>query len=261
MPEYRPSRRRFLLGAASLAATAGLAGCQGGQKASLEPHLPADRLRESGWRQVSDVDEEATEEVEVAGTIQQVHLETKADVYENDRPTRRLAERFGVDASESAVVPAASFVAAKARVDPPVTELFALSDSVLTRAMDAAEEQVERQLRENGFTDIRRVEAGTLDVEAGATAHHRVYRADYAYESFEVDYEGRPVVVDPGTFTVEAQLGAWPYRGLFVTGAGVYPGEPGHLTVTARGTSRELALGLQPERYRADVRGLIRLVS
>ncbi len=260
MTEYRASRRRFLLGAASLAATAGLAGCQGGPTPPLEPELPADRLSEAGWRQVADVDEEAAEEVEVAGTTQEVHIRAKADVYENDRPVRRLADRFDVDASEAAV-PAESFVAAKARVDPPVTRLLSVSDSVLTRAMDVAEGHVKRQLRENGFANVRRVEAGTLDIETGETAAHRVYRADYPYESFEVAYQGRPVSVDPGEFTIEAQLAAWPYRGLFATGAGVYPGEPGELTVTARGVTRELSLDLQPKRYRDGVRELIRLVS
>lgn len=259
MIEDRPTRRQVLLGTAGLVAMTGLAGCQG-TSAPLEPRLPADRLEAAGWRQIADIDEETSEEIELAGTTQEVHVETKADVFENVHPVQRVAERFEVDVDDS-TVPAAVFLAAKTRIDPPVTRLLGISETALARAVDAAEGQAKQQLREQGFTNIRRIDQGTLEIEAGASATHRVYQADYHYESFEVTYEGHPISVDAGVFTVEAQLAVWPYRGLLVTGAGFYPGEEGQLTVTVHGTTRELSLDLRPGRYRDDVRELIQLVS
>lgn len=259
MPADHLSRRQLLLGTASLATVSGLAGCQG-SPASLEPRLPATRLRDAGWRQVADIDEATAEEIEFAGTTREVRVETRAEVYENQRAVERIADRFDVDRGDVAV-PGELFVAAKASVDPPVTRLLGVSDAVLERAMDAAEGQAKQQLRDQGFTNVRRVDDGTLDIEAGGTANHRVYRADYPYESFELSYDGHPVTVHSGEITVEAQLAVWPDRGLLVTGAGVYPAEVGRLTVSARGVTRELALELEPERYRRGCRQLITLVS
>ena len=257
MTAQRPTRRQFLAGAAS-AALAGLAGCQA-STASLDPRLPADRLAEAGWEQFETVDETATEEFEVAGTTQQVTVRTKADLYQNARPAERIADRFGVDADE-AVFPAAVLIAGKARVDPPVTRLLGVSETALVQALDAAERQAKRELHAQGFRDVRRVSAGPLEVEAGPTARHRRYLADYPYEAFEVVYEGVPVTVEAGSFTLEAQLAVWPYRGLLATGAGIYPGEPGEFTARARGTTRTVELGLEPGRFRTDVRGLIRAI-
>lgn len=259
MNEDRPTRRQVLLGAGSLLALSGLAGCQGAP-GSLEPRLPVARLAETGWRQIADIDEATSEEVDLGGTTQEVHVETKADIYENVRPVEQVAERFEVDAEQS-TVPAAVFLAAKTRVDPPVTRLLGVSETALARAVDAAEGQATQQLREQGFKNIRRIDQGSLEIEAGATATHRVYRADYPYESYVVTYQGHPITIEPGVITLEAQLAVWPYRGLLVTSAGLYPGEEGQLTVTVQGTTRELSLGLQPDHYREDVQELIQLVS
>lgn len=260
MSDGRQTRRGFLRGAAGLAATATLAGCSAQATGSLDPHVPPSRLGDA-WELRDEIDESATETVRIAGTTQRVQLDVRAEVYVNDTPLERLAERLDVATAETETAPAETFVAAKARVDPPITRLLGFSQALMGQAVDAAEDQAKRQLREAGFRNIRRVESGTLTVDAGPEATHRVYRADYPYEAFQVDYEGRPLTVDAGTFTVEAQLAAWPYRGLLVTGAGVYPGEPGELVVSAQGQTREIDLGFEPERYREDVRGLIKAIS
>lgn len=260
MSDARQTRRRFLVGTASLAAAVGLAGCQAGRRVALEPHVPASAVDERGWRQVADIEDEQSGTIPVSGTTQRVDVRLKADVYEHDRSVRRLAERFEVEA-EDVELPAAAFVAAKAHVDPPVTRLFALSDRILTTAMDALEAQAKRQLHEQGFRKVRRVSEDRLAVETGAKAPHRVYRAEYPYDAFEVTVEGQPVHVEAGVLPVEAQLAAWPYRDVVATGAGVYPSEVGQLTVTVSGTRREVSLDLDPERYRRDVRILTRQVS
>lgn len=260
MSDGRQTRRQFLRGAAGLAAATTVAGCTARAAGSLEPHVPASTLGDA-WTLLSEIDESASETVEVAGRTQRVDLDVRADVYVNDDPVRKLADRLDVDSAETETAPAETFVAAKARVDPPITRVLGLSRALMDQAITALEAQAKRQLREEGFRNVRRVESGTLAVDAGPTATHRTYRADYPYDAFQVDYEGRPLTVDAGTFTVEAQLAAWPAAGLLVVGAGVYPGEPGTLVVTARGTTREIDLAFEPARYREDVRGLIASIS
>lgn len=259
MNESPQTRRQIMTGALGIGITA-LAGCQTARNASLEPAVPSALLAESGWKQLDDIDEEMTEQIEVAGTTQEVHVESKADIYGNDRVVRRVAERFDADPDEIDV-PGETFVAAKVRVDPPLTRLLGISDSFLSQAMDAAERQAKSQLRQQGFRNIERVEEQSIEVKTGQTATYRLYRAEYPYDSFDVTYQGQPVTVHSGTFTIEAQIAVWPYRGLLATGEGVYPGETGQVTVEASGVTRQVDLKLQPATYRDDIRGLIRSIS
>lgn len=261
MSDTRLTRRRVLRGAAGLAGAASLAGCSAQAAASLEPRLPASRLHEAGWYLEEEIDETTTETVDIGGTTQRVELEVLADVYANDGPVERAADKLGVDQAHLADLPGEAFVAAKARLDPPVHRLASVSSSFLVRAMDLAEAEAERSLEDQGFRDVRRLHDGTLRTEAGSTARHRVYRADYPYDAFETTHAGHEVRAEPGRFTVEAQLAVWPAGGLLVSGAGVYPGEAGELAVSIGGDRGTLHLGFEPERYREDVRGLIRQIA
>lgn len=253
-----PSRRAFLAGAAGLAATVGLAGCT--TSGSLDPNLPAAQLASAGWTQVATVEEQAQEEVDVIGRPQRVKVEAKGEAYENNGPVRELSRRYDIDADTS-TIPAMGFIAAKARMNPPITRLLSISDSIMNHAVDLAEERALRALRERGFEDVHRVEQQSLDIQAGPSADHRVYRASYPYEAFEVTFQNRPVTVEAGTLDVEAQLGVWPYKGLLTTGAGLYPAEQGDLTLTYGGLTKELSLGLTPKDYKKEVRGLITVIS
>lgn len=253
------TRRQVMAGVLSLGMTA-LAGCQTARAASLEPAVPSAMLEASGWEHLDDIDEELTERIEVAGRTQEVHVESNADVYGNDRVVRRTADRFDVD-SEAIDVPGEAFIAAKARVDPPLTRLLGISDAFLSQAMNAVERQAKGRLRQQGFRNIERVEERSIEVETGQTATHRTYRAEYPYESVDVGYRGQPVTIRSGTFTIEAQVAVWPYEGLLVAGEGLYPGEPGELQVEVDGHTRQFDLALQPSTYRDDIRGLIRSIS
>lgn len=259
MTAERPTRRQFLLSATALAATMALAGCQA-RAASLDPEVPEDRLADTGWQHVADIDEATAETIDIAGTSQRVQVRTRAELYENDQPVRRVVEQFGGDA-EAIDIPAELFIAAKARTDPPLIQLLARSETAMKHIMDIAERKAKHQLHQQGMRNVRRVDDGSLDIVAGGTALHRRYRADYPYDSFRTTYKGVPISVETGVFTLEAQLAVWPFRDLLVTGAGVYPGEPGHLTITVQGTTHDLPLALRPKRYRQNVRTLIRHVT
>ena len=258
MAPAHPSRRSFIAGAAGLAATVGLAGCT--TAGSLDPNLPGSKLASDGWRQVANVEERTQETVDLLGRPQRITLEARGEAYENNRPAQELARRYGVEADDS-TIPAMGFIAAKARMKPPITRILSFSDRVMTHAVDLAEERALRALNDRGFEDVHRVETDTLDILAGPTGDHRTYRASYSYETFEVRFRGRPVTVQAGTFDVEAQLGVWPYRGLLTTGAGLYPAEPGDLMLRSGGFTKEFSLQLEPDRYREQVRRLITMIS
>ena len=258
MAHTDPSRRAVLVGAAGLAATVGLAGCT--TTGSLDPKLPAAQLASAGWTQVATVEERAQEEVDLVGRPQRVTVEAKGEAYENSGPARELSRRYDVDADTS-TIPAMGFIAAKARMNPPITRLLSLSDRIMDHAVDLAEERALRALRDRGFENVRRVEQDDLDIRAGPTADHRTYQAKFPYEAFAVTYRNRAVTVEDGTLDVEAQLGVWPYKGLLTTGAGLYPAEKGDLTLTYGGLTKEFSLELEPESYREEVRELITVVS
>lgn len=258
MARDRPTRRGFLAGAAT-ATLATLAGC-GAKPASLDPKVPVNKLQAGTWRMVTEVEEQTTEEINLAGNTQRVRVKAKAEAYRNEDPFRNLVERYNLD-TDHASLPTTGFVAAKARVKPQLARLAVLSDVLRDLAVDRAEDRAKRELRERGFKDVRKVEETSLEIAAGPTADHRTYRAEYPYDAFEVTVRGRRVTVQAGSITVETQLGIWPYRDLLTTGAGVYPAESGTLTVEAFGTRRDIDLDFKPDRYRNDVRELITQVS
>lgn len=253
-----PSRRTFLAGTAGLAATVGLAGCIA--TGSLDPTLPGAHLASAGWTRVATIDERVRRAVDVLGHPQRVTVEARGEAFENTDPAQELASRYGIDADVS-TIPALGFIAAKARMKPPITRLLDLSDRVMLHAVDLAEDRARRALADRGFQDVRRIETDSLDIRTGPTADHRTYRATYPYEAFEVRARGRTVTVDAGTLDVEAQLGVWPHQGLLTTGAGLYPAEKGNLTLRYGGFTKDLSLELEPDRYREEVRGLIAMVS
>lgn len=254
------TRRGYLGGIAGAIATAGIAGCSARGRASLEPDVPKHVLREGGWEKVSDHEERVQTEVPVGESTRQVSVHAKADTYQNPEPKAEIAELFGID-PKRAEVPAEAFVAAKARPNPPVTRLLALSDSLLDRVLDEGEHRAKAQLREAGFTDIERAHEGRITVNTGETAAHRRYRATYEYGERTTTYRGTEVRLEPGSFDVEAQLAVWPRGGLLVSGAGAYPGETGSFHVEARGRTHELSPEFAPKAYRKDVRTLIEAVS
>lgn len=112
-----------------------------------------------------------------------------------------------------------------------------------------------------GFRGHQNGRGGLLEIAAGPTADHRTYGAEYPYAAFEVTVRGRPVTVEAGSITVEAQLGLWPYRDLLTDGAGVYAAESGTLTVTALRARRKIELEFEPDRYRRAVHVPITRVS
>lgn len=258
MARDRPTRRGFLARAAT-ATLAPLAGC-GAARASLDPKLPATKLQTGTWRKVTEVEEQTTEEIALAGRTRRVRVKARAEAYRNVEPYRDLAERYNVD-TDLASLPTTGFLAAKARIEPQLARLAVLSDVLRDLAVDRAEDRAKQELRKRGFENVRKVEESSLEIAAGPTADHRTYRAEYPYDAFDVTVRGRPVTVEAGSIAVETQLGIWPYRDLLTTGAGIYPAESGRLLVTARGYQREIDLDFDPERYRSDVRELITLVS
>lgn len=254
-----PTRRGFLVGAAGLAGTTSLAGC-GTLSGSLEPQLPPQTLQEGGWQLVTEIEEQVQEAVEIAGSEQTVRVTAKGEAYRNDEAVTELSDKYDVD-TERTSLPTTGFIAAKARIEPQLARLLALSDTVRDLAVDRAEQRAKRELRERGFRNIHKVEDGELEIAAGPTADRRIYRGDYPYESFEISVRGQPVTVEPGSVAVEAQLAVWPYRGLLTTGAGVYPAESGTLTARVAGVTRQVSLEFDPASYRESVRGLITQIS
>lgn len=252
-----PSRRAFL-GTAATATAAALAGCTGEQP-SLEPRVPEDALREDGWQRVDDVEQRVREQIDLPIVQPTVEMHMRGTVYANRRPVERAAQQFDVE-NPPFQPPPAQFTPMKMETNPPVHRLTGVSNTLNEQLVDQVEQRAMEQLGEN-MRNVRRVDEGTLDVEAAGSAVHRRYRGEYVYQRDQVQVDDRTITLEPGTFEIEAQLAVWPYEGLLALATGVYPGETGTVELSVRGSTQERSLGLRPQRYRQSVRNLITLVS
>lgn len=252
--------RRAFLGTVTTVATAALAGCTGGDRPPLEPHVPERALEADGWRHVEDIEERAREDVELPVVEPTVEMRMRGTVYANPRPTQRVSQQFDVE-NLPFQPPPAQFIPMKMETDPPVHRLTGVSNTLNEKLLDRIEERAMEQLGDNGLQNLRRVDEGSLDIDAADTAVHRRYRGEYRYGRTRTEIAGQPVTVEPGTFEIEAQLAVWPYDGLLALAGGAYPGESGSVVLTADETTRDVALQLRPQQYRRSVRELTTLVS
>lgn len=250
--------RRTFLGAVATAATASVAGCTG-EKPPMEPRIPRSALEEDGWEHVDEIDERTREQIELAGIERTVEFQARGDMYENTRPEQQVRQQFNLE-NPPFEPPPAQFMPMKVDMDPSLHRLSGISNRINQRLLNRLDEEIMDQLREDGFRNVRRVSEDDLDVRHAGTAVHRRYRAVYEYDRQRTEIQGQPVVVEPGTFEIEAQLAVWPYDGLLAVAGGGYPGESGELDVTVNGDTRELELELQPREYRRSVRELITLL-
>jgi hypothetical protein len=259
MPE-NTSRRAFL-GAATTAATAALAGCLGGgEQPPLEPQVPASALEEDGWRHVDDIEQRTREPVQLGPVEQTVEIRARGKVYANPRPIQRVRQQLGLE-NPPFQPPPAQFFAMKMQTDPPVHRLTGVSNTLNEQLLDQAESQAMSEFGGERIQNLRRVDQGELDIEAAGTAVHRRYRGEAVYERNQTQIQGQPVVLEPGTFDIEAQLSLWSDEGLVAIAGGAYPGEPGTIDLTANGSTQTVELGLRPQQYRQSVRELTTLVS
>ncbi|WP_101297701.1 DUF6517 family protein [Halegenticoccus soli] len=185
------------------------------------PAVPGDRL--AGWRPI----EESTETPFSTGFFA---VTAHAAVYEDADLRASIRERTGADRTWRI------FLAGRLVLTPPIPVTAALERLVASRTAEG----FARQLRDRGFSSVRRTGARSFPVdgvEARLTAYDAVCETGDA------------------TLAVEAQVAVWRDGGEFLFAGGAHP-----TAVREADDATAAALGelLRPEAFRDELFGLIR---
>jgi hypothetical protein len=258
-------RRRFL-GASSVAATVGLAGC-GFLGEALgrvpPPEVPADLLEAGGWREDETESGEVFTQEYAAGTVTARGHTVR---YQNEALEREIAEKtLGAVTGQLSV-----FFATRIEFDPELDDLpLGIGrDEVLARTKRAAKSDFETEMRADGLTDIGIRDESTLEVDSGETADLVRYGALYPVDDFGFTVTGGETITLEGEpVPVRGWLAVWyddAVESTLVSGA-VHAAENYTDTIEKELSSAldmrlGIDLGLTPTAYQEEAFGLMRSV-
>ena len=253
-------RRRFLAGAVA-AGVAGLAGCGTAAGTVRPPRLPEDRLDDGGWERTNAETAEVFSRT-VAGT--EVSATAVTRVFD-DAALRAAVREKTLGALDA---PLSNFFASRIAFSPNLADVPVESarEELAARASEVAATQFESRLESAGLSEISATDAGTLAVATGEDADRTEYEAVFAFDSLSFDVRGETVSIEGGRVAVEGLLATWVHDGGLLVAGGAYPAENFARTVdtdlsTAITVSVDVDLGLTPEAYAEEVRGLVTRVE
>ena len=254
-------RRDFLAvtGAGTLAA---LAGCSSALGSVAAPEVPTDSLESGGWVQRDESQETVFEE-----SYGPLTLEAKSHtlVYGNQALRSEIREKTlgRVDGQM------AMFAATRIQFSPNLADLPGdiATETIIDQTESAARSQFVSQMEDAGLADVRQTDTGTLAVDTGEDARLTTYEATFAVEevSFPVTDE-QSVALPESSITVAGDLAVWKHGESVLVAGGAYPAENVDQTVTedlseAISVTVDIDLGLEPSRYRENVRSLMKAVE
>lgn len=255
-------RRRDFLAVTGAGAFATLAGCSSALGSVAAPTVPADRLESGGWVQRDESQETVFEE-----TYGPVTLEAKSHtlVYGNQALRTEIKEKtLGEVDGQMAM-----FAATRIQFSPNLADLPGGigTETILDQTESAARTQFVTQMEEAGLEDVEQVDTGTLAVDSGEDARLTNYEATFAVDEVQFpvsDDEG--VTLPASAITVAGDLAVWKHGESVLVSGGAYPAENVEQSVTeelseAITVTVDVDLGLEPDRYREDVRGLVKAVE
>ncbi|UIO99694.1 DUF6517 family protein [Halobaculum sp. CBA1158] len=253
-------RRQFLAGAVA-AGVAGLAGCGAASGTVRPPSLPEDRLDEGGWERTRADTEEVLSR-SVAGTDVTATAVTR--VYD-DAALRADVREKTLGALDA---PLSNVFASRVAFSPNLADvpLESAREELAARAGEVAREQFESQLSSAGLTDVSASDGGTLTVETGEDATLTEYSAAFEFDAFSAEVRDETVTVEGGSVAVDGLLASWVHDGGLLIAGGAYPAENVARTAEeelseAITVSIDVDLGLTPDAYREEVRGIVTRVE
>ncbi|MFB6156031.1 MAG: hypothetical protein ABEJ22_09055 [Haloferacaceae archaeon] len=254
-------RRRFLAAAGSLG-IASLAGCAAVSGSPRPPVVPERELRDGGWKLVDESQEQAFEQA-IAGFTFTATTTTR----------RYVDQRLADDVTEKTLGEVAgemsTFFAAAVTFDPDLTNLpgGAGREELLDRTEENARREFESQMERAGLTNVSQTDTGSFDVDTGETARLTTYEADFPFEGFSFDVTNDASVdVEGDAIPVEGLLAVWYHDRAILVSGGAFPASNYADTTTkdlsdAVTVTVDIDLGLTPQRYREELRSLMRQVK
>jgi hypothetical protein len=254
--------RRTYLGAAASAGLAGLAGCSTAVGEVAPPSVPESALEEGGWERTGQNQRTVFEESYGPATVTaKAHSLTYADA-----ALRRSVREKTLGQIDGRL---AVFSATHIDFGPNLDDLPGGigRKQILDQTENSARSQFRDRLAAAGATDISQSGTGSLTVDTGEEASLTEYEATYPVPAFEANLPGdESVGLDLDSVAVAGELAVWKHGDYVLVAGGAYPSENVDTSQQrelsdAISVSIDIDLGLTPDAYAEEVRGLVTAVE
>ncbi|NIB99773.1 DUF6517 family protein [Halobacterium sp. R2-5] len=250
------NRRRFL-GAAGVAGLAALAGCSSAAGSVAPPSVPEGELSEGGWTQTDSSEETVFEQSYGPVTITAT---SSSVIYEDEALTADVREKT-LGQVEG---PLAIYSASHINFSPDLNNLpgGVGRKEVLNEVEAAAEQQFEQQMRDNGLENVSKTGEEEFETDSGASPGVTTFSAEFPVGDMSYEAGGETFELGGEPIEVAGDLAVWNDGDYVVVAGGAYPGE-NFATTTETDLSEAISvtvdvdLGLTPDEYRTEVRGLM----
>jgi len=250
--------RRGYLTATGASALAALAGCTGVLGAVPAPKVPETALEDGGWVQTDESQSTVYER-----SYGPITLTAKSHTltYE-DQDLRASIREKTLNRVDGQM---ALFSATRIHFSPNLADLpgDVATGTIVDRTAAAARSQFEAQMADAGLESVQQADSGTLSIETGQEAELTTYEAEFPFESVTFPVTEEQSVTVPGAaIAVAGDLAVWSHGDSVLVAGGAYPAANLTETITEHLSSAisvtvDVDLGLEPERYREEVRSLI----
>lgn len=249
-------RRRYLAAAASMGAAA-LAGCSTAVGEVAPPDVPTQQLNDGGWEKTGEDTRTVFEESYGPVTVTaKSHSLTYSDT----------ALRESIREKTLGTIDAQVAVYSATHIDfgPDLNNLpgGVGREQILDQTEQSARDQFRSRMENVGLQDITQSSTGSLTVDTGEEASVTEYEATFPVDTFSADFRGETIGVEMDDLRVAGVLAVWNHGDYVLVSGGAYPAENAMASETAELSDAvtvgvDIDLGLTPEAYREEVRGLI----
>ncbi|MUV60816.1 DUF6517 family protein [Halobacterium sp. CBA1126] len=250
------NRRRFL-GAAGVVGLGALAGCSGAVGSVAPPTVPEDRLAEGGWTKTDE--SEATVFEQRFGPVT-VTAKSTTVTYEDEALAAEVSEKTLGQIDGTLALYSASHI----NFSPDLNNLpgGVGRAELLSEVRSAAEDQFEQRMRDTGLESVSKTGEAEFETASGASPGLTTFSAEYPVGTLEYEASGETFTIEAGAIEVAGDLAVWNEGDYVVVAGGAYPGENFATTSEtslseAITVSVDVDLGLTPDEYRREVRGLM----
>ncbi|WP_232686623.1 DUF6517 family protein [Halobacterium zhouii] len=250
-------RRRTFLGTAGIAGLGALAGCSTAAGSVAPPSIPEQALSDGGWKQTDRTEQTVFEKSYGPMTVTG---KSTTLTYTDAELAKSVEEKtLGRIQGDLAI-----FAASHINFSPDLNNLPAAigRKEVLNRTETAARDQFEARMRDAGLVEVTKTGEQDFETDSGATASLTTYESSFPVEEMTYDAGGKTLTLDVDAISVAGDLAVWNEGDYVVVAGGAYPAENVAKTTTkqlseAISVTVNIDLGLTPEAYREEVRGLV----
>lgn len=250
-------KRRAFIGTAGIAGLGVLAGCSTAVGTVAPPSVPEQTLSNGGWEQTDRTEKTVFEESYGPVTVT---AESTTLTY-SDTALAASVKGKTLDRIEGDL---AIFAASHINFSPDLNNLpgDVGRKEVLAETEAAAREQFEDRMRDSGLETVTQTGEEEFRTDSGENASLTTYEAEFPVDEMTYEAGGKTITIDTGAIKVAGDLAVWNEGDYVVVAGGAYPAENVAKTTTeelsdAITVTVDIDLGLTPEAYREEIRGLI----